>query len=369
MRQVEPSPTAVRDRGSLATSDRPVPMLLDANQPPRFYRGGAEIARLRGRTVPGDGAATWTPEDWVASTTTLFGEPEAGLSRLPNGRLLRDAVHADPTGWLGPEHTAEFGADPALLVKLLDAGQRLPVHCHPSNEFARTHLGCRYGKTEAWVVIGTRGPDPTVRLGFRQDVSADQLRSWVAAQDRTAMLAALNTVHVRPGDTVLVPAGMPHAIGEGVFLVELQQPTDLTVLLEREGFSGPEGWHLGLGADTALTCVDRSGWDYPRLSGLLRSTSQYHRPFVNLLPETAAPFFRADRLHPEPEVELEPSFAVLVGLEGTGALRTEHGDELPVQRGSTVVVPHGAGVCRLIGDVVAVRCRPPAVHPDRKDGR
>src|SRR5690606_28817774 len=71
------------------------------------------------------------PEDWVASTATVFRHSTEGLTRLPDGRWLRDAVQAAPIGWLGRRHVDAHGTSTALLVKLLDAGQRLPVHFHP----------------------------------------------------------------------------------------------------------------------------------------------------------------------------------------------------------------------------------------------
>lgn len=331
----------------MSSDDQPVS--LPANQPRQFYRGGAAIAALRDEDVAEHG-----PEDWIASITTQFGEEEAGLSRLPDGRLLRDAVAANPVAWLGEEHVAEFGADTALLVKLLDAGQRLPVHCHPSNAFAAEHFACRHGKTEAWVVIGTSGPDPVVYLGFREDVPPERVAGWVSAQDSAAMLAALNPVRVSPGDAVFVPAGVPHAIGEGVFIVELQQPTDFSITLEWRGFlDGPEAGHLGLGYDKALACVEhraQSPDDLVRRTRALTGTS------VDLLVPRAAPFFRADRLHVSGTAALEPSFAVLVVLEGAGAI-----GPVALHRGSTVVVPHAAGEVVVTGDVVAIRCRPPLV--------
>jgi mannose-6-phosphate isomerase len=327
--------------------DRPV--ALPANQPEQFYRGGASIAALRG-----DESADFGPEDWVASTTTLYGRDDAGLSTLPDGTLLRDAVAADPVAWLGEQHVAEFGADTALLVKLLDAGQRLPVHCHPSNEFAATHLNCRHGKTESWIVVGTSGAEPTVYIGFREDITHGQLAAWVAAQDTDDMLAALNPVHVTAGDTVFVPAGLPHAIGEGVFIVELQQPTDFSVTLEWKGFlASADIGHLGLGYRTALDCVDHHGWA-KTLDTLVRHTADDTAEVVPLFSEQADPFFRADRLQVSGPLTLDASFSVLVVLDGEGKL-----GDLPVRRGSTVVVPHGAGQEVLNGELVAIRCRPP----------
>jgi mannose-6-phosphate isomerase len=329
------------------------PVRLPANQPDRFYRGGAAIAALRGSA-----AREFGPEDWVASCTTLHGSPDLGLSALPDGRLLRDAVAEHPDSWLGAAHRARFGADPALLVKLLDAGQRLPVHCHPSDEFAAAHFGSRYGKTEAWIVVGTAGPDSTVHIGFEADVPADTVADWVARQDAAAMLGALNPVTVRPGDTVFVPAGVPHAIGTGVFIVELQQPTDLSVTLEWRGFlDEAAGGHLGIGFDTALGCVDRSGWG-ERLGSLVRHEDSTGAPVQDLFDEAAAGFFRAQRVRGG--AELAASFGVLVALSGTGVLHTEHAGEVPVTRGETYVVPHAAGATTVAGDLVALHCLPPA---------
>ena len=128
------------------------PLRLPPNQLHRFYRGGARIAGLRGSSDSDERA----PEDWVGSVTTTFGSSEQGLSRLEDGRILAEAVAEDPEGFLGPGR----GADPALLVKLLDAGERLPVHFHPDRRFARERLGSPYGKSEAWIVVEAEGDDP-----------------------------------------------------------------------------------------------------------------------------------------------------------------------------------------------------------------
>lgn len=330
------------------------PIALPANQPRQFYRGGSSIADLRGSTADDE----FLPEDWVASVTTRFGKQESGLSRLPDGTLLRDAVSEHPEAWLGTEHHAAFGTSTALLVKLLDAGQRLPVHCHPSDSFARRTLGSRFGKTEAWIVVATTGANPSVYLGFREDVSPEAVEHWVTTQDSSALLGSLNEIPVRPGDTVHVPAGTPHAIGAGVFLVELQQPTDFSITLEWEGFlTDAESAFLGMDQRTALETLNRSGFGDSTLSTLIKHTADTEGARVPLLADQAAEFFRAERL--SGGAELEPSFGVLVVLSGSGAVRSEHG-VLDVHRGNTVVLPYSAGAVALTGDLVAVHCRPPA---------
>jgi hypothetical protein len=66
-------------------------------------------------------------------------------------------------------------------MKLLDTGQRLPVHVHPDRNFAAGHLASRYGKTEAWLVLEA-APGAVVHLGFRRDVSPAELGGWVRDQ-------------------------------------------------------------------------------------------------------------------------------------------------------------------------------------------
>jgi mannose-6-phosphate isomerase len=312
---------------------------LPANQPETFYRGAGRIAAFRDASGLPD-----RPEDWVASTTSRFDLGPSGLTVLPDGRVLAEAVAADPAWWLGPGR----GTEPQILVKLLDAGQRLPLHVHPDRRFANTHLASPYGKTEAWVILSA-DPDAYVHLGFHRDVTPEELAGWVKDQKSEEMLAATNKVPIYAGDAVLCPAGVPHAIGPGVLLVEVQEPTDFSVLLEYESF-GLDGGHLGLGYDLALECVDRSTWTHERIAQL-HGTDR-------LLPVAADPYFSVDRLRPQDR--LGAAFSVVVVTAGAGTLSGEH-DQLSVRRGETLLIPYAAGPLVLSGDVEAVRLTAPAV--------
>jgi mannose-6-phosphate isomerase len=337
------------------------PVRLGPNQPQRFYRGGPKIAAFRGLAPARD--AGHRPEDWVGSATAVFGTSCDGLTRLPGGRLLRDAIGDDPAGYLGPGHVQRYGPSPALLVKLLDAGERLPVHCHPADAFARAHLGSAWGKTEAWIVVDAPAGSE-VFIGFTKAVPEPTLARWVADQAPDT-LRALNRVPVRPGDAILIPAGLPHAIGEGVFVVELQEPTDLSVLLEWAAFpiDGRSEGHLGLGFDLALSCVDRSAWDARRLAALRRPPGQ-DGPVASVFPPAADPYFAAQRIRPgEDPVTLEPGFAILVVLSGRGLLRTEQGDELALGRGMTILMPYAAGRSEISGRCELIRALPPNGSP------
>jgi mannose-6-phosphate isomerase len=312
------------------------PILLGPNLPETFYRGSGRLAAFRGLELAP------RPEDWVASLTTRFGQKSAGLAALEDGRLLSELIAEDPESWFGAADS-----DAALLVKLLDAGQRLPVHVHPNRPFAQSHLASPYGKTEAWIVLDA-AEDAGVHLGFARDIDPDELSRWVREQDVGALLGATNRIPVAAGDAILCPAGMPHAIDKDVLLIELQEPTDFSVLLEWKGFPlSPDDAMLGLPFDEALGCVDRRACTPERITSLRTAAAG------SLLPAEAAEFFRAQTLAAGP---LPAGFSVLVITHGAGELTGDWGS-LAIGRGATVVVPHAAR-CEVAGNVSGVQCRP-----------
>ncbi|WP_238343741.1 class I mannose-6-phosphate isomerase [Microbacterium sp. RG1] len=322
---------------------------LPSNRPARrFYRGGRQITDFR-HEAP---AASHEPEDWVASCTTVFGEREVGLSRLPGGALLREEIAADPVRWLGEAHVARWGADPQLLVKLLDAGQRLPVHAHPDDAFAAEQLGHAHGKAEGWYIL--RGG--WVHVGLRRPVAASELRDLVENQDTVALLDLLHTVPVQSGDVVWIPPGELHAIGEGVLLLELQQPEDLSILLEWRGFEldGARDGHLGLGFARALDAVNLNRRAPAELTRLVQ-----HAPFAarpeSVFPSEADPFLRLERHRVTDAVRLAAGFAVLVVTRG--ALEIAGGS---APAGSVFLVPAAEGQVVVRGDGEVLVARPPA---------
>jgi mannose-6-phosphate isomerase len=324
------------------------PVLLPANQPAgRFYRGGDQIARFRLR----GSAQPYTPEDWIGSTVCVRGESQTGLTVLPDGRLLRDAIAENPATWLGERHVERFGADPMLLVKLLDAGQRLPVHAHPDGAFASKHLGASHGKAEAWHIL-TGG---VVHIGLKRDVPPNELLRLIREQDVESLLSLLHVVPVGPGDRVFVPAGVLHAVGEGVMLIEVQEPEDLSILLEWRDFAidGAAAGHLGLGFPQALEAIDNH-----RLHPAVLSKLILRADVGDGLPSKADSYFRLNLIDIDGYGVLEPGFAILIGVEGR--LDTGEEDVVQIVRGSTALVPAAAGAVRLRGRGRLVVARPPA---------
>lgn len=328
------------------------PIVLPANQPPaRFYRGGARIAQFRGIGSTGDRV----PEDWIASTTSVRGQGSVGRTILPDGRVLADAIGADPVWWLGADHVAAFGADSRLLVKLLDAGERLPVHAHPSGDFARAHLGTAHGKAEAWYILSPG----EVHLALTADLEAGRLKELVVQQESDVLLDMMHRISVHRGDRVFVPPGVMHAIGAGVFLAEVQEPEDLSLLLEWRGFAidGSALGHLGLGFDRALQAVESRARSAEEVDRLVRRAGDG----TTGLGCGAEEYFRLDEKALDGVGVLAAGFMILIGVEGSFRLDGPSGSTA-LRAGSTVLVPAASDARKITGTGVVLEVRPPAAR-------
>lgn len=350
------------------------------NRVRRAYRGGRELDRLAGVAAPADGDR---PEDWILSTVAAVNpgmepRPGEGLSRLelPDGTVttLAERIARAPEATLGAAHWARHGAAPAFLLKFLDSSIRLHLQCHPTVEFSRRHLNADHGKAEGYVILATRAPDAYVYLGFQRPPTPEEWKREVEAQDVAAMLSHFDRVPVRPGDMFYVPGGIPHAIGEGVTMIEIMEPSDFAVRLEfeREGVVLPESARfMGRGVDFAVSMFDFRAWD---LASLRRELFVSPRPLpapggggelASCFDERYTPFFRLWKLTTDGASRVPlPSFAVVIVTEGRGVIAgAAEGRELPAKRGDRFFVEGregGFAFAAAGGPATAVVALPPA---------
>jgi mannose-6-phosphate isomerase len=165
----------------------------------------------------------------------------------------------------------------------------------------------------------------------------------------------MHRVSVDAGQAVYVPPGLLHAIGAGILLVEVQEPEDLSILLEWRDFDidGSIDGHLGLGFDTALQAVETRARTAGEIAALVSGADA-----ADLLPSEAAGYFRLERLGGQSTVDA--GFAVLVVIAGSVRLIPVHGEPMILPRGSTTVIPYASGGFALDGDGLALVARPPA---------
>jgi len=310
---------------------------LSANRVWRSYLGGATLDRLEGKAEPTD---SHFPEDWIGSTTQAInpGRPTGteGVAQVVlDGQTvsLADLVAHDPAHYLGTAHAAAFGAEPRVLVKFLDAAIRLHFQCHPTAAFSLAHLDNSYGKAEGYYILDVRPEisDPVVYLGFQRPPKLAALKTMIEQQDITALETCFDPISVQPGDCLFVPGGRPHAIGAGILMVEIMEPSDWAVRFEfeRGGYTLPaEARFMKRDLDFALDVFDLRPWSVEQVRAetfghprILRESAEGSE--VSLLDERLTDRFRVRRHQFKGTWEIdEETFFIGIVTEGDLSLHT-----------------------------------------------
>ena len=155
------------------------------------------------------------------------------------GRTLGDVVAEDPATRLGELATAAVSGREIfpLLVKLIDAAENLSIQVHPND--AQAESLDRLGKTEAWHVLAAE-PGAKLYIGIDPATSLDAFAEAARKLDGTSA-TLMRAVDAVPGETILIPAGTVHALGAGVMVYEIQQPSDVTFRLDDWGRVDAQG--------------------------------------------------------------------------------------------------------------------------------
>ena len=199
----------------------PLPILIQPYFDPKPW-GSRRLGALCGELPDG-----LIGEAWLAAPNATAGSgPEAG-------RLLGDLAGSAPQQWCGAQglRATQGQAIFPLLVKVIDATQTLSVQVHPDDTLAAArNLGT--GKTEAWHVLDA-APGAVLYAGLRDGVEHEAFLAACREQDDVS--SYLNVVPAAPGMTMVIPAGTVHAIGGGLLLYEIQQPSNVTFRLNDWG--------------------------------------------------------------------------------------------------------------------------------------
>ena len=223
-----------------------------------------------------------------------------------------------------------------LLLKLLDARDRLSVQVHPDDKYAAACEGGKRGKTEAWVVIAAK-PGAKLIYGLSSLGVAGLREALTSPNAAERVPECLNNVAVKPGDVFYIPAGTVHAVGAGMLLYEIQQSSDLTYRLwdwERVDERGmPRELHIKKALDVI---EDRAGVaPIGPVKGVTLPYGQGSRTVY-----ISNEYFTLERLSVSGSVHHEPdggTFALLTALDA-GEMRWQ-GGLLAFKAGDTVFVP------------------------------
>lgn len=218
-----------------------------------------------------------------------------------------------------------------LLLKFLDANDRLSVQVHPNDVQAKQFDLTENGKTEAWVIIAA---DPGSRIYAGLKARVDQAALLRSLAEGTVE-QCLHAFEVHAGDVIFIPAGTVHAIGEGVLLAEVQQSSDITFRLFDWGRLGPDGKPRPLHIDHALSCIDFTRGPIEKISP--QAAHEAGHAFEELV---RCPYFTLRR-HTGPqsfEIPADDRCHLVMALHGGATCHAAGATEL-LSTGDTLLIP------------------------------
>lgn len=352
------------------------PFVFRKNRVWRVYKGGKLLDELQGVKTPVDGDC---PEEWIASMVKA-NNPERnivseGISNavidgkdIPFDRLIDEKAEE----LLGKKHVDKYGKNTGYLTKLLDSAVRLPLQAHPDNKMSLELYKSKYGKTEAWIVLETRkiqNENPYLIVGFNEKLEKDVFIKEAVDGDMQQSLSMVHKHNVKPGDILLIKGGMVHAIGPGVFLTEIMEPTDFVVQPELY-CADHKLCHLerfgGLNAEDAVkvfhyqTQSAEEAWSSACIkSELLEKTSSYE--LTMLMDRNKIKYFGAMKLALSGTWKysnIYESCVTGIVIRGSFTLKTKQ-SEISLKRGNTFFIPYSVNSAELKGDAEIIFTLPP----------
>ncbi len=180
----------------------------------QYLWGGDNLKTKLSKEIPDSFAA----ESWEISCH------DDGLSVIAEGeykgKTLKEIITSNPKEMIGKESFSVF----PLLVKFIDANDKLSVQVHPDDEFADKYENGQLGKTEMWYVLNAK-PDAKLIYGLKNGTDKDKFKNAI---DNENLEELLNYVPVKKGDYFYIPSGTIHAICDGLLIAEIQQSSNLT---------------------------------------------------------------------------------------------------------------------------------------------
>src|SRR5205807_3620191 len=204
--------------------------------------GGRRLESKFGKKLP--------PNARIGESWEIVDRKEA-QSVVRNGAMRGKTLHE-----LWTQDRQEFFGDLPdsprfpILVKLLDAQEKLSLQVHPTGEIA-AKLGTE-PKTEFWYVAAA-DDKAELFVGLRQQTARSEFKK--ALESGTAA-ELVHTIRVKAGDAMFLPAGRFHAVGAGNLLVEIQQNSDTTYRVFDWNRLDEQGKPRQLHVEQALESID-----------------------------------------------------------------------------------------------------------------
>ncbi|KXS45511.1 MAG: mannose-6-phosphate isomerase [Candidatus Frackibacter sp. T328-2] len=288
----------------------------------------------------------WGSESWKLAAH------ENGNSVVINGhfkdRSLTELVNEYWTEIMGTEISKDNYDKFPLLVKILDANDRLSVQVHPDDEYAAKYEDGELGKTEMWYIIDAE-PGAELIYGLKEEVTKEEFANSI---DNGTLVNKLNSIPVKKGDIIFIPTGTVHTIKSGILLAEIQQNSDTTYRVYDWNRLGNDGKPRALHIDKALDVIDFDRTRYEKAKSIKYSTDRYQREILAI-----CEYFVVERLIVSDNFIGEPKkerFEILLCLDGQAKIEYDS-SVIRLNKGETVLIPAALNKYTIQGEAEILR--------------
>ncbi len=277
--------------------------------------GGQAFKTYFGKDIPaGAIGESWELADLPEDKSEIVNGPLAG-------KTIDQVIAEFPEEITGDEN---YQPPFPLLIKILDAQNVLSVQVHPDEEVCK-RSGKGDPKTECWYIINA-APGAVIYKGLKPGTTKEQFKQAIA-DGTTADL--LEKIEVQVGDCHFLPSGTAHAIGKGLLIAEIQQPSDTTYRVFDWNRLDDQGKGRQLHVEDAVESIhfDPSG-DNLSVESVGRLVD--------------ADEFKVDKGHEAPDSQLLLSpgqMKVLIFITGAGTIEGQDTETASFAKGDTILIP------------------------------
>lgn len=304
--------------------------------------GGRTLIEEYGFETDGDNAA----EAWLLSCHK--DGPSYVTNGIYKGKTLAEVIETEGKGCLGTNNTD--CCDFPVLIKIIDARDKLSVQVHPDDKYAREFEN-ENGKTEAWYVLKC-DDGASLIYGMKNSMTREEFGDAI---ESGTLLDDVNIVNVKAGDVVFIPSGMLHAIGEGILLAEVQQSSNSTYRVfdynRRDKNGNLRELHVKKAVDVVDLCVAEIDFS---AEGDKKTEAGAKKTYL-----TGCEYFKMTLTEVDGEFEdysCEKTFVSLLVLDGEGKLISDT-VEIDLKKGSSIFIPAGYGKYTLKGKLSILETR------------
>ena len=308
--------------------------------------GGTLMSEHLNRELPEHNAPigeSWEISDRAGAESVVVNGELAGLT-------LPQLIKFYGRGLLG-ESCRDISRFP-LLVKLIDAGERLSLQVHPDDNACRESGDGAEPKTEMWYVISAKS-GAKILAGLSEKATRHHLRELIASPDVERLLQIYPS---QAGDAYYIPSGTLHAIGAGNLILEIQQNSDTTYRVSDWGRVDANGNSRELHVEQGIKAINFMNRKSPRIAGAVDKVKRNRKYDI----VTVCPYFNvADLRLVETRMDdtKQRSFHLLSAINSAFTVVCQNGTEpVVVERGETVMIPAAVGSYRIEVSANADEC-------------